>query len=207
MKKILKRLTMIIVLLFLLTFTASFPVIGKGYEMYQEAMDEKSLTNRIWEYKQDSNYVTIDNIAPEYQKALVQTEDQRFYDHHGVDPLALMRALYNDIKAGAFVEGGSTITQQLAKNMCFPFDKRLERKVAEVFVAKRLEQTLTKDEILELYCNIVYFGNGCYGIKEASNYYYGISPDELTDKQSKALVRTLRAPNRYNPKEAMYATQ
>ena len=95
------------------------------------------------------------------------------------------------------MEGGSTITQQLAKNLYFTFDKKLERKVAELFVAFQLEHMLTKDEILELYCNVVYFGEGCYGLQEASEHYYNISSDELSVEQASALAFTIKRPN-YN---------
>jgi membrane peptidoglycan carboxypeptidase len=101
--------------------------------------------------------------------------------------------------AGRFEQGGSTITQQLAKNMYFSFEKKYERKVAELFVAFQLEKELTKDEILELYCNIAYYGEGCYGLKQAAEHYYGVDPLELSEVQIVALVWTLKSPNNYNP--------
>ena len=99
----------------------------------------------------------------------------------------------------SFKEGGSTITQQLAKNLCLTFEKSLDRKVAEVIIAYQLEKNYSKDEILEMYLNITYLGEGNYGIKAASNYYYHIEPSELTKEQAKILVKTLKSPNVYNP--------
>ena len=103
-----------------------------------------------------------------YVQAVVAVEDHRFYEHFGLDLIAIGRALVNDIKAGRYVEGGSTITQQLAKNLYFSQEKTMNRKAAEVFLALELERNYTKDEILELYVNSIYFGDGYYNVGEAS---------------------------------------
>lgn len=174
-------------------------IVADGYEMYRNAVSLESISNRIESLKQDDSYITIDEISEEFKKQIIQSEDQRFYYHFGVDPIALGRATMHNIQERSFVEGGSTITQQLAKNLYFTFDKKLERKVAELFVAFQLEHMLTKDEILELYCNVVYFGEGCYGLQEASEHYYNISSDKLSEEQASALVFTIKSPNYYNP--------
>lgn len=181
------------------------PIVQDGYDMYKEAVTAESLQSRIDKIRQEENYVKIDEISESYLEDVVQSEDHRFYMHHGVDPIAIMRALYQDIKVGSFVQGGSTITQQLAKNLCFDFDKNLARKVAEIFVANELEDNLTKDEILELYCNVAYYGEGCYGIEEASTHYYGVKATELTEEQSKVLTKTLKAPSYNNPNQLKLA--
>ncbi|WP_167957409.1 biosynthetic peptidoglycan transglycosylase [Anaerosporobacter faecicola] len=175
------------------------PVVRDGYHMYQKAMEEESIEDKVQEIRQKATFIPLDQIPEEYLTALVKSEDQRYYSHHGFDYIATARAMVNNIKARAFKEGGSTITQQLAKNMYFSFEKKLERKVAELFVAKDLERKLSKEEILELYCNVIYFGEDCYGIKEAANHYYGIEPAELSEDQIKALVYTIKSPNNYNP--------
>lgn len=175
------------------------PTVKEGYQMYENAMAEKSIIQKISEIRADDNYIKIDNISDEYINQLIKVEDRRFYFHAGMDPIAIVRAMYNNFKANDFVQGGSTITQQLAKNLYFSFEKSYERKVAELFVAFDLERLLTKDEILELYCNVVYFGEGCYGIKEAAKHYYNVKPIDISLYQASKLVFTLRAPEIYNP--------
>lgn len=183
------------------------PIIIRGYDMYKAAVNDISIDEKIAEIQSDQNYLPLDQIPEEYLTSLVKSEDKRFYKHSGIDFLATARAMKNNVKARAFKEGGSTITQQLAKNMFFSFEKKLERKVAEVFVVRELEDKLTKEEILELYCNVIYFGENCYGIKEASNHYYGVEPNELTTKQIDELVYTIKSPNNYNPSaNQVYAT-
>ena len=175
------------------------PIIIRGYDMYKAAITEVSIDEKIAEIRSDEEYLPLEQISDEYLTSLVKSEDKRFYYHSGIDYLATARAMANNVKAKAFKEGGSTITQQLAKNMFFSFEKKLERKVAEVFVVRELEDTLSKDEILELYCNVIYFGENCYGIKEAANHYYGVEPSELNPEQVDALVYTIKSPNNFNP--------
>lgn len=180
-------------------FTEVRSTVAEGYDMYRNAVGLQSITNKVENLKQDDSYMTIDKISEEFKKQIIQSEDRRFYYHFGIDPIAMARATMHNIQERSFVEGGSTITQQLAKNLYFTFDKKLERKVAELFVAFQLEHMLTKDEILELYCNVVYFGEGCYGLQEASEHYYNISSDKLSEEQASALAFTIKSPNYYNP--------
>ena len=107
--------------------------------------------------------------------------------------------MLTNLATWSYKEGGSTITQQLAKNLCLSFEKSLDRKFAEVFIAWQLERDDSKDEILEMYLNITYLGEGNYGIKAASNYYYNVEPSQLTKEQAEVLVRTLKSPSVYNP--------
>lgn len=193
-------LGLIVFIILLLTMAIKvYPIVERGYDMYHEAVNEVSLEEKIAEIRSDENYIELEDISKEYRDMVIESEDSRFYSHLGIDPIAITRAAYEDIKAGAFVQGGSTITQQLGKNMYFSFEKKYERKVAEVFLAFDLEGELTKDEILELYCNIAYFGEGCYGLKEASEHYYSVTPKDLFGKQAEILVNTLKSPNNYNP--------
>lgn len=175
------------------------PIVIGGYDLYKEAVMNQSLEDKITEIKNDENYISIDEISPEFLDLIIQSEDHRFYSHNGIDLLATTRAMYHNLKAHAFVQGGSTITQQLAKNLYFSFEKRYERKIAELFVAFDLEKLLTKQDILELYCNVIYFGEGCYGLNEATEHYYNISPNQLSTSQSVALIKTIKSPNHYNP--------
>ena len=177
-------------------FLAGFLVIS-GYDMYRQVVEEKSLAQRVEEVRSKPGYTTIDQLPELYLQAVVAVEDHRFYDHWGVDPFATLRALWNDIRAGAYVEGGSTITQQLAKNLCFTQEKELTRKVAELFVAFELERQYSKEEILELYVNSIYFGNGYYSIGEASRGYFQKEPSQLTPSECTLLAGIPNAPSVY----------
>lgn len=117
--------------------------------------------------REKENYVKIEEVPEMYKNAVISVEDHRFYKHGGIDVIAIGRAIINDIKAIEFVEGGSTITQQLSKNTYFTQEKKITRKIAEVFMAFEIEKNYNKDEILELYLNTSYFGDGYYTVKEA----------------------------------------
>ena len=145
------------------------------------------------------NTVRLDMISWKFQKAILATEDSRFFKHHGIDPIAFLRALLVNLKKGRLVQGGSTITQQLAKNLFFSFDKSWVRKFKELLMAFQIETTFPKEEILEAYSNLVYFGNGAYGVDEASNIYYGKRARNLTLLQAAVLAGTVRSPNKFNP--------
>ncbi|MGF6375655.1 monofunctional glycosyltransferase [Clostridiales Family XIII bacterium PM5-7] len=199
LKKIVKRTINAIVVLLIIAVICAVPTVVKGYQLYQDAVEETSITEKVSEIRADEDYIALDQISDYFKEQMIKSEDKRFYFHMGFDPVATLRALCNDLIAGAFIEGGSTITQQLAKNMYFDFEKKLERKVAEVFVAFSLEWNYTKDEILELYCNYIYFGEGCYGIKEATTYYFGETPLTINGSQADQLVYTIKCPNEYNP--------
>jgi penicillin-binding protein 1A len=131
--------------------------------------------------------------------AVVAVEDRRFYHHHGVDPRGLLRALYEDVRAGHFVQGGSTITQQVAKNLFLTPERTVSRKIREALLALKLERTYTKDQILSLYMNRVYFGSGIYGFEAASERYFGRPAKDLTVFQAAVLAGQLKAPSHYNP--------
>jgi 1A family penicillin-binding protein len=145
------------------------------------------------------NTVLLDMISWKFQKAILATEDSRFFDHHGIDPRAFIRAMLVNLKRGGIVQGGSTITQQLAKNLFFSFDKTWVRKFKELLMAFQIESTFQKEEILEAYSNLVYFGNGAYGVDEASIVYFGKRSISLTLLQAAVLAGTVRSPNKFNP--------
>lgn len=198
-KKIWRMVRLIIIIACVALLVKVVPIAITGYDMYQDAIQQTSIPHKIEQLKTDETYVTIDTISPIFLEQVIQSEDRLFYDHIGINLISTARAMLKNISVGSTVEGGSSITQQLAKNMYFSFEKRYERKVAELFVAFDLESLLEKEDILELYCNIAYFGEGCYGIKEATNHYYGIEPIEMTAEQASVLVHTLKSPNSYNP--------
>ena len=196
MKKLLFK--MIIILLVIITgFCGYYGYLG--YQIYQDKIQEQSLSERVNQLKSKEDYVTLDQISPIYKEAVLESEDRRFYQHGPVDYYGLARAMFINITTFSFKEGGSTITQQLAKNLCLSFKKDLSRKFAEVFIAKDLEDHYSKNEILEMYLNITYLGEGNYGIQAASQYYYHIDAIDLNKQQSDILVKTLKRPSIYNP--------
>jgi penicillin-binding protein 1A len=134
--------------------------------------------------------------------AVLSVEDRRFYSHFGIDPLGLARAMFHNILAGHWVQGGSTITQQLAKNLFLTPDKTLRRKVQEAVMALEIEHKYSKDEILLAYLNRVYFGAGAYGVDAASRTYFGKPSSRLTLFESAVLAGLLKAPSRYSPATA-----
>ena len=141
----------IIGIMFLLLLCAGVTAVTffgvKGYRMYQEALAQKSMEERVAEIRNDKDFITYDEMSEFYIDAVISVEDHRFMNHGGIDPIAICRAVFNDIKAGRFKEGGSTITQQIAKNMLFTQEKKMERKAAEVFAALDIEKLYSKEEI------------------------------------------------------------
>ena len=194
--KIIKRLLSFI---FLCEIIAGGVLGYKGYEEYKKALSEESVKEMAARIEEQPNYTTIDELPQTYIDAVLSVEDKRFYDHFGVDPIAVGRAFFNDVKAGAYVEGGSTITQQLAKNQYFTQDKKIVRKVAEMFMAFKIESELDKDTIFELYVNSIFFGNGYYCVADASNGYFGKVPSEMNFDECTLLAGVPNAPTNYNP--------
>jgi penicillin-binding protein 2A len=143
--------------------------------------------------------VTIDHIPPQLRNAVVATEDRRFYAHSGVDLISIARALWKDIRSQGYAEGGSTITQQLAKNMFLPMDKTLGRKLKEAAYALKIELNYSKDQILELYLNHIYYGQGQWGIGRAAQTYFAKNTENLTLAESAVLAGIPKAPTTYNP--------
>jgi len=143
--------------------------------------------------------VSLEKVPPDMCKAIIAVEDRRFYEHQGVDVWSILRALARDLKSGNFSEGGSTITQQLAKNIFLPSDKTLERKLKEAGYALKIEFTLSKDEILEAYLNHIYFGEGRWGIQNAARFYFGKNVQDLSLEEAAMLAGLLKAPSIYSP--------
>ena len=171
----------------------------KGYEMYQDAIAERTLDERVEDIRNTENFTIYSELPQFYIDATISVEDHRFADHCGIDLIAIGRAAWTDIRAMSFVEGGSTITQQLVKNLLFTQDKKIERKAAEVFATLEMESKYSKEEIFELYANTAYFGSGYYGIYQASIGYFGKEPSALTDYECALLAGIPNAPSVYSP--------
>jgi len=144
-------------------------------------------------------YIPLDMLPPHVADAVVATEDRRFFDHVGLDPLGLLRAALANLRAGRLTQGGSTITQQLAKNLFLSSERTFSRKAEEVVLALWLELRLSKRDILELYLNRVYFGGGAHGIEAASQRYFGKSARELSVAEAAVIAGLLKAPSKYAP--------
>lgn len=194
--KILKRIIFVVILV---SMSIGLLVVGNGYDMYKDNIEQIPLDEKIASIKEKRNYTKIEDIPQIYINAVISVEDHRFYKHNGIDIIAIGRAVVNDIKAMDFVEGGSTITQQLAKNIYFTQEKKIIRKIAEVFMAFEIEKNYDKDEILELYINTSYFGDGYYTIKEAAKGYFNKELKDMTNSECILLAGIPNAPSVYAP--------
>ena len=174
-------------------------LIYNGYTLYRQALAEKPVAEMAAEIQTIPNYTPVDELPQIYLDAVISVEDKRFYSHPGVDPLAIARAAFNDLRTLSFAEGGSTITQQLAKNEYFTQEKTLTRKVAEAFMALKIERELDKDTILGLYLNSINFGSGYYCVADASEGYFGKSPSMMNDWEATLLAGIPNAPSVYSP--------
>ena len=155
--------------------------------------------------------VALNEVSPFFVDALLAREDTRFFEHGGIDWRGIARALYRDVMSGSAKEGASSITQQLARNSLPLGGRTLSRKILEAMVALRIERDFTKQQILELYINRIYFGSGCYGVQTASLAYFGKDAAKLNLSESAVLAGLIRSPNRFsplkNPEGATLATQ
>jgi len=151
--------------------------------------------------------IPIEKMSPLIIKSVIALEDTDFYKHHGLNPRGILRALYKDIKARKFVEGGSTLTQQLARNIFLTKHKKIRRKIEEAILAVQIERQYSKDEILEMYLNQVYWGHNAYGIESASRLYFGKSALDLTLGESCMLVGMLQGPELFSPFRNMPRTK
>lgn len=172
-------------------------MIGFGY--YSNTLKEKSLVERVEEITTKEDYTPFDQLSKNYINAVIAVEDHRYYEHGAIDPIGIARAFYTNIRDGQFDEGGSTITQQVAKNVVFNQDKTLLRKLGEIFAAYDLEKNYSKDEIFAFYVNSSYFGDGYYSIYEASQGYYKKDPKDLNLSEATMLAGVPNAPSVYAP--------
>ena len=166
-------------------------LITEIYDINGEVIDELFVERRA--------LVPLSKIPVDLQNAVIAIEDQRFFKHWGADLHAIARAMLANLKHGQIVEGGSTITQQLAKALFLTREKTIERKIKELLLSIQLEKNYTKEEILQLYLNQIYFGQGAYGVQEAASVYFGKDVQELNLAESAMLAGLPRAPNSYSP--------
>ena len=201
-----KHLVWKIVRNLVLVFFAVFVVAAggitlKGYSMYTAALEKLPIQKAAQEVRAKEGFTPLGELPETYLEAVIAAEDHRFYEHGGIDCIAIGRAVFNDIRTMSFAEGGSTITQQLAKNLYFTQEKELSRKVAEVFMAWNIESSFSKEEILELYVNSIYFGSGCYTVGDACRTYFDKEPAQMTGYECTLLAGIPNAPSVYDLNE------
>lgn len=198
MKKWILRI-LLVLLCVILVIAGIF--IFNGYQLYKEALAQISLADKVAEVQEDENYLKLEELPVDYKNAVVSVEDRRYYEHGPIDIIAIGRAIAVNIKSQQFLEGGSTITQQVAKNLYFisPDENAELRKVAEIFMAFDLEKNYDKDTILELYVNTIYFGDGYYGIEEACQGYLDKDAKDMTLFESTMMAGIPNAPSAYAP--------
>ncbi len=194
--KILKKVLIILLILIIVVTSILFLL---GFSSYSSALKEKPLINRVEEITNKEHFIPYDKLSRNYLNAVIAVEDHRYYDHGPIDLIAITRAMYTNVRDGEFDEGGSTITQQVAKNIVFNQDKNIIRKIAEIFAAYDLEKNYTKNEILAIYVNSSYFGEGYYGIYDASHGYYNKDPQDLDLNEASMLAGIPNAPSVYAP--------
>ena len=189
MKRLAKWVLRAVLMLLALALVAGLAVGAvfavRGYNLYRQAADETPLEQMVAEIQSQETYVSV--------------EDKRFWSHPGVDPIAICRALLYDIQTQSLAQGGSTISQQILKNLYFTQEKKLERKFAEVFGAFALERLCTKEEIFALYVNTIYFGSGYEGIAAAAQGYFGKEVSALDAVECVMLAGIPNAPSAYSP--------
>jgi len=194
--KLLKKLIFILIII---AGTIAGVFIKEGYDIYEKAIQDTSISEKIAEIKENENYATYEELPQDYINAVIAVEDKRFLKHDGIDLMSITRAILIDIKEMSFEEGGSTITQQLAKNVYFTQEKKMTRKIAEAFMAIEIEKNISKEEIFELYVNTSYFGDGYYCVKEASEGYFDKLPSEMNLYECTLLAGIPNAPSVYAP--------
>lgn len=199
-KQILKVLLFLLLAIFIIFLAVAIHLVSTGYSMYKEAISDMPIKDTISEIQSQENFCKLKKVPQIFINAVVAVEDKRFYSHKGVDLISIGRAVVTNIKDRDLTEGGSTITQQIAKNLYFTQEKHFTRKIAEIFLARDLEKIYNKQEILEIYININFYGSGYYGIYEASQGYYEKNPIELSDYEATLLAGVPNAPSVYSPK-------
>lgn len=204
MKKLIRRI-IVIVLILCLCAVGYFAALG--YTAYRTAINERSVEERINDIRTRDTYTTLSDIPEIYKNAVIAVEDSRFYTHSGVDFISLMRAIVTNVRNNELSQGGSTITQQLAKNLLFSHEQSISRKMAEAYATRYIEKHYSKDEILELYMNIIYYGDGYYSIYDASQGYFGVEPRGMTDYQATMLAGIPNAPSVYAPTKNLELAQ
>ncbi len=197
MKKAIKKFILLLILVISIAASVS---IYNGYIVFKTALEEQSIAEKISSIKsKNPNYTIYSEIPQRYIDAVISVEDRRFFSHKGIDIISILRAIYTDITTFSLAEGGSTITQQLAKNIYFTQKKEMTRKIAEVFMAIEIEKNCSKEQIFELYVNTIYYGDGYYCIYDASMGYFNKKPSNLDLYECTLLAGIPNAPSIYSP--------
>ena len=200
MRQIKKLIIKLILLLLVVVLVIGGYFYSRGKSLYNKKIGQVSIAEKVVQIRASENYTTLDKVPKDYLNAIIAVEDHRYYQHGAVDYIALMRAGIRNFREKDLVEGGSTITQQVAKNLYFINDgDGADRKIAELLVAEQLEKELTKDEILELYINIIYFGDGYYCVYDAAHGYFNKNPIDMNLNECTMLAGIPNAPSVYSP--------
>lgn len=194
--KLIKRIILLLIIVIAITGGV---LAYKGHKIYKDVLEKTSVADKVTQIKSQENYTELKDLPDFYKNAVIAVEDRRFYKHGPIDPIAIARAVFVNIKSWKLQEGGSTITQQLAKNIYFTQEKSALRKVAEMYMAYEIERNCDKDTILELYLNTSYFGDGYYCVNDASEGYYGKEPKDMNRNEASMLAGIPNAPSAYCP--------
>ena len=194
MKKFIKNLFLIIIIIFIAISTYIYYDASK---LYKSLINEKPIEIAVNKYN-TSDYLKFEEIDEDFINAVVSVEDKRFFERKGYDFIALGRAIYNNLIFRKFVEGGSTISEQIAKNLYFErYPRGLDEKLCEIFIMLELEEKYSKEELFALYANMNYYGDGYWGIKEASRGYYDKDSNDLSLAKAAMLAGLPNAPAVY----------
>lgn len=192
--KLLRRLLLLLIVVATLFIGLIFSV---GYFQYQDLINDTSIEEKVLVIQSRDDYVEVSDIADEFIESVVAVEDRRFYQRTGLDYISIGRSIITNVQEGALVQGASTIPQQVAKLLYFDYQNDLMDKVVQVYLMNDIEKLYEKDEILEIYVNCVYYGDGYTGVGSASIGYYGINPSELTYSNGSLLAGIIQAPSAY----------
>lgn len=207
------KFSKVLIVLFIIGLGLAVTAFGFGFVLYTtSSLDIEKLTSyatplQIYDSEnealstasQSSEWISLDEINDFTVNAFVAVEDRKFYEHRGINIGRMFVAMFNNITNGKIVEGASTISQQLIKNTHLSNEKTIIRKAKEIALALKLESVYSKDEIMQMYLSAIYFGNGCYGIESASNFYFGKSASEINLNQSAILAGIIKSPAYYSP--------
>lgn len=197
-EKILRYLRHIVAVIVIVCAAFAAVLINRGEKLAKEVMAIEPVSSVVEPYFSLPSWTGYEDLDPQFVDAVVAVEDQRYFKRYGFDWPALLRALFNNLMARSFVEGGSTISQQIAKNLYFQTTPRgVREKIAEVYIMYQLEAAYSKQTLLALYVNMNYYGDGYWGIREASEGYYSVEPDHLTLGQAAMLAGIPNAPGYY----------
>lgn len=208
-RRVVAVLSALLVVGLLLSVGVVFAIVGELPDLEKQASHASIQTSKVYAVdgtlittfhaEQNRVIIPLSNIPLSIRHAAIAIEDERFYQHKGVDAEAILRAVYVNLKSGRIVEGASTITQQYIRNAYITQEKTLERKIKEAVLAYQAELKYNKNEILEKYLNTVYFGQGCYGIETAAETFFGKNAKDLTLAESALLAGVIKSPNHYSP--------